>query len=132
MLSQYPLAYSFCCAQNNLVGDIASERCGEHDHRGHVVRPLVGDGASHDTAQAMAYQMDLAASLHARPVYAFVESPLDQQIRALGIQTDAGKVGTVTNPFQPVTQLCQIGIGAQEAGNKNNPGTIAVRNTKAI
>ena len=49
---------------------------------------------------------------------------LDQQIRALGVDPDAGKIGPVSDALQPAVEFHQIKIGTEKTGNNDHCGAI--------
>ena len=57
---------------------------------------------------------------------------LDQQIRALGVDPDPGKIGTVSDALQPAVEFHQIKIGTKKTGNNDDCGAVAARYAKAV
>ena len=132
MLRQNLLANVLGGAQHGAMGDGAAERRGQRNHRRDVVRPLVGDRAGNDAAQAVPDQVDLALGFHKRLFDVLIQAALDQDVRAVCIEADAGKVRAIADALQPGTQLCQISVGAQESGNDDHTGAIAMWYAEAV
>lgn len=120
VLGQNLFANVFSGAQNSAMRDRATKRRGESNYRRDVIGSLVGYRAHNDAAQAVADQVDLALRLHQSLLDVLVQAPLDQDIGAVSIQPDAGKVRAISNAFQPGAQLRQIVVGPQEARNDDH------------
>src|SRR5208282_2218044 len=76
--------------------------------------------------------MDFAAGLVQRSFYRRAYMALDQEVGAVGVDADAGKIGAVADAFQPAVEFRQIKIGAEKTGDDNDAGVIAMRHTKAV
>ena len=50
----------------------------------------------------------------------FIQTALDEQIGAIGVDTDSREVRPITDAGQPAAEFIQIKIGAQKAGNDNH------------
>jgi hypothetical protein len=57
---------------------------------------------------------------------------LDQEVRAIGIDSNSGKVWPIADTGQPAVELHQIEVGSQEPGNNDNGGAVSARNTQAV
>src|SRR3954466_2538856 len=76
--------------------------------------------------------MHLATGFAARLVDGLIETTLNQEVGALGIQSYAGKIGTVADAAKPGMELRQIKIGSQKAWNNDNRRTVAVWDSQAV
>src|SRR5690242_7207073 len=76
--------------------------------------------------------MNLAPSLIQRSFDSVVHMTLDQQIRAVGVDADAGKIWAVADASQPAVEFGQIKVSAEKAGNDDHAGAIAMRHAKTV
>ncbi len=126
------LAHDLGDLQNARVHHRPAKRRPERDHRRDVIGTLPRRRPRDDTAEAVPDEMDPATGLAARTIDGVVESPLDQQVRAFGIQPDSGKIGVVADALQPRVHLHQVKIGAEKSGDHHDAGAVAVRNANAV
>src|SRR5208283_1814361 len=110
----------------------ATKRCGERNNRRDINGSLVGDRAGNNATQTVANQVDLALGLHERLLNVLVQATLDQDVRAVCIEADAGKVRAIADAFQPGAQLRQIVVSAQEPGNEDHTRAVAVWYAEAV
>ena len=57
---------------------------------------------------------------------------LDQKIRALSVDADAGKIRPVADAPQPAVEFHQIKIGAEKTRNDDDRGAITARYAEAV
>ena len=76
--------------------------------------------------------MNLASGLGQCLINRLVQSALDQQVRTLRINADAGKIRPISNAAQPSMKFRKVEIGAQKAGNDDDRGAIATRHAQAV
>ena len=114
------------------MGDGSTERRGQSNHRRDIIWPLTGDRASDNAAQAVANDVDLALRFHERSFKDLVELALDQDIRTVCIESDAGKIGAVPDACEPGTQLGQVSVCTEEPGEEDDCRPVATRYTQAV
>jgi hypothetical protein len=73
----------------------------------------MGDGPGDNATKAMAYDMDLSASLPPCSVNGFVQAALDQQVGTFGVKANPGEVRPIPNALEPSVQFRQRDIGHQ-------------------
>ena len=71
--------------------------------------------------------MNLASGLSQCLFDRLIQSALDQQVRTLGINADAGEIGLVSNAPQPSMKFRKVEIGAEKAWNDDDRRTITTR-----
>src|ERR1035437_10722432 len=120
VLFQDTPADRFGCAQDAGVSYGAAEWRAERDDGSDVLWPLPRDRTGDNASQTVADQMDPAAGLGQRLLHGFIQAAFNQEVRALCVETDAGKEGFVPYPSQPFMQREQVMIGTQEAGDENH------------
>ena len=101
MLLQDVLSHRFGGAQNRAVHHCAAKRRSQGDDGSDIVRALAGHGTRDDSSKAVANQVDLLSGVEERFFDVLVESPLDQQVGALGVQADAREIRPIADPAQP-------------------------------
>src|SRR5581483_7722157 len=101
VLFEDALAHSFCRSQNTFVSHCATKRRTERDYRRDIGRSLTRNRPRNYASQAVADYVDSALRLFAGSIDGFFQSALDQQVWALRIQSDAGKIRTVPDPLEP-------------------------------
>ncbi|MGB9335273.1 MAG: hypothetical protein WCB14_09725 [Candidatus Acidiferrales bacterium] len=79
----------------------AAERRPQRNDGSNVLWPLRSDRTGDDASQTVADQMDSPAGFGKRPVDGLIQAALNQEVRTLGVQIDAGKEGPVSDPSQP-------------------------------
>src|SRR5208337_1052656 len=114
------------------MGDGAAERRGQSDYGRDIIWPLAGNRAGDNAAQAVANDVDLALRFHERSFDNLVELALDQDVRTICIESDAGKIGAVPDACEPGTQLRQVSVGTQEPGNEDDRRPVTTRHTQAV
>src|SRR5512133_3578702 len=107
-----------------------NRRC-QGDHGSYISGTLSGCGASNDSAEAVSDEMHLATGIAARLVDGLIETTLNQEVGALGIQSYAGKIRTVADAAKPGMELRQIKISSQKAWNDDDRRTVAVWDSQA-
>src|SRR5581483_9749769 len=73
------------------------DRSAESNHGSDVLRALRRDGSCDDSAQAVADEVNLAAGFFQSFLDGSGQAIADEQVRTLGIHTDAGKIRTVAD-----------------------------------
>ncbi len=76
--------------------------------------------------------MNSSSGLGQGSFYGLVQMALDQEIRALGVDTDAGKIGPVSDAPQPGVEFHQIKIGTEKTGNNDHRGVITAGYAEAV
>src|ERR1017187_1645902 len=117
MFLQDMFAHGFRRLQNSAMRDGAAEWRRQCCHRRHILGPLPGGGTGDDASKAMTDEMDFPLSLKKCFLDTGIETLLDQDIRALGIDADAGEVRPVSDAPEPGVELRKIRVGPQESGN---------------
>ena len=80
----------------------------------------------------MTDQVNFSSCLGPRSFYGLVQMALDQEVRAVGVDPNAGKIRPVTDAPQPTMEFHQIKVGAEKTGNDDDPGVIPMRYAKAV
>ena len=114
------------------MGDRAAKRGRQSNHGSDVVRPLSGYRTREQSSEAMADEVNLSLSFGQGPFDRRVQMTLDQQVRALGIDRDTGKIGAISDAPQPTVELHQIKVGAEETGNDDDGGSVTVRYAESV
>lgn len=117
VLLQNAQADRFSGMNDGTIGDGSANRRSERDHRSDVFGTRSGNGPRNHSTQAVADQVDLAPSFFEREFDSLVHVPLDKQIRAIGIDADAGKICAVSDAAQPLVEFCEVKIGAEKTGD---------------
>src|SRR5581483_6851470 len=76
--------------------------------------------------------MNLVSALASRLIDSFVEPLPDNEIRALGIQANAGVVGAITNPLQPVRHHHQVRVPVEKAWDEDDRGSVTMGDANAV
>ncbi len=80
----------------------------------------------------MTDQVNFSSRLRPRCFYGLVQMTLDQEVGAVGVDPNAGKIGPVTNAPQPTMEFHQIKVGAEKTWNDDDPRVIPTRHAKAV
>lgn len=104
VLFQDAEANRFGCEQDGRMSHGTAEGRPQRSDRSNVLWPLCRDRAGNNASQAVADQMDFAAGFGKRLLNGLIQPALNQQVRTLCVQTDAGKEGPVSDPPQPFMQ----------------------------
>ena len=110
----------FCDVQNRWVRHSASNRGSQHDYRRDVFGPLARHGTSNHSSQAVSDEMNSATGLSPGLFDGAVETSLDQKIRTLGIDTDTGEVGPISDAVKPSMEFGEIQVRPQKSGDDYN------------
>jgi hypothetical protein len=78
----------------------------------------------------MAHQVHFSSCIAVGLVYGHVQ-PLSQDVRTVGVLADTGHVGLIADTLEPGVHLDEIAINAQEAGDEDYGGAIAMGDTDA-
>jgi hypothetical protein len=105
----------FSRVQNAAVGHCTAKRRTQGNNRSDIRWSLRGYRASDNPTQTVTDQMDFAPRFGQSLLDGRVQLLFDQEIRALGVETYAGKEWFVSNSPEPLMQGCQINIGAKES-----------------
>ena len=76
--------------------------------------------------------MNLAPGLSQRLLDGFVQMALDQQIWAVGVNPDPGKIRPVPDAPQPAMQFHQVEVGAEKSRNDDYARAISVWDTETV
>jgi hypothetical protein len=115
--------------QDGFTCDRAAKGRSQGDHRGYVAWALVSHRTGDDAAQTVSDQVDLPASLSARPGDRLIQMTLDQEIWTIRIDPDSREIRTIADPAEPPMKLHQIEVGPGESGNNDDAGRVPVWNT---
>src|SRR5664279_455165 len=113
MFLQDVLAHGFGCLQHGAMGDGAVKWRSQSDDGRHIIRSLTRDRTGDDASQTMTDEMDLALRLKEGFFYTRIQTLLDEDIRAFGVNSDARKVRTISNATDPGVKLREISVGTK-------------------
>jgi hypothetical protein len=65
----------------------------------------------------VADEVNFATSFFEGCPYCFVDAPLDKKVGTIGVDANAGEVGSITNSRQPSVKLGEIKVRSEEAGD---------------
>ena len=120
MLLQDTQADGFGGVENSSAGHSASNWRGQGNNRGNIPGPLAGHRARNHSSKTMTDQVNFSSCLRSGFFYGVVQMTLDEDIRAVGVNADAGKIWPVTDAPQPTMELHQIKVGTEKAGNDDD------------
>jgi hypothetical protein len=106
---------------NGAIRHRATNRRNQRDDGSDVFGPLPCNRARDHASQAVADQVNFAAGLVQRSFYRRAYVALDQEVGAVGVDADAGKIRAVADAFQPAVEFRQIKIGAEKTGMITTP-----------
>lgn len=132
VLVEDSLANSFGGVQDRAIRHGAAKRRSESDDRSDLFRPLACDGSCDHAAEAVTDQMNLSPGLGQSTLNSFVQMTLDQEVGAIRIDADSGKVRAIPDAAQPGVEFRQVKISAEKARNNDYARIIAMRHSKAI
>src|ERR1019366_7447561 len=105
MLLQDSLANAFGRVENSSSGSGAAKWRSQGDDRSDISWPLARHRACDHPSEAVADQVTSPLGFGQGSLYGLVQLALDQEIRALGIDTDAGKIRPVSDALQPAVEF---------------------------
>ena len=111
-----PKTNSLGSIQNGSIRNRTTNRSSQGDHRGHIVWPIPGHRTGDNPAKAVPDKMDLASGTQPGLFDGQVQPALDEQVRTICVDSDAGKVGTVSDALQPSVKFGEVKIGAEKTG----------------
>src|SRR5271157_3493967 len=101
MLLENSQANGFGSLKNRSTGGRSANGRGQGDDRSNVSWPLTRHRACNYPSEAVTDKVNFPSGLGPRSLYGLVEMALNQEIRALGVDPDAGKIGPVSDAPQP-------------------------------
>src|SRR5208282_1084322 len=132
MLLQDALADSFGEMEHRSTGRGAANRRSERDHRSDVPWPLARNRACDHPSQAMTDPVNSPSGFGQGSCNRVVQMALDQEIWTLGVDSNPGKIGLISDALQPGVKFHRIKIGAEETRNNHHSRSVAARHAEAI
>src|SRR5579862_3374256 len=112
-----PLADLLRRAQDGAMRYSTLEGRTQGNHRGDVSRSLVRNRACNNSTQAVPDHVNFSACFLACLVNCFFQTPLDEEIRTLGIDPDSGEIRPIADASEPGIEFQQVNISTEKAGN---------------
>src|SRR5580698_10318258 len=108
-----------------------SQRRTDRDHMTDQVRPLPGESAGDQSAEAVADDNNPAA-LILRNFFQTTQHALDLALRAADIDADARQIGAITDLLKPWRHRAEGPVAGSEAGNQKDRLAVALGNILAL
>jgi hypothetical protein len=111
---------------------LAAEGGCQRYHGSDIIRSLRAQRHGDQAAEAVPDDVDLLPRFAPGTVESVIQRALDQEIRAVVIDSDSREVWPVIHPVEPCIQFDEEGIGTEKAGYEDHSRFVSVGRSQAV